>query len=50
LFEVISPQIYTDGDNLQMTFWTNITDASKVKSNSYVYTPSDILKVSEEDM
>lgn len=50
LFEVISPQIYTDGDNYQMTFWTNITDASKVQDNNYVYTPSDILKVSEQNM
>ena len=31
LFEVINPQIFSDGNNFQMTFWTNLKDASGIK-------------------
>lgn len=53
LFEVINPQIFFDGNNFQMTFWTNLTDASVITNDTeanYYYDDKNILKVSELNM
>lgn len=52
LYEVISPQIGKSDDGIyQMTFWTNVTDASKITQNNngtFDYDPTAVLKFSTE--